>query len=270
MNRREFSKAICQCSAGFALAFGAWEQVLAQTKNKSDAKQPTKPQSGNGKPAAKKGDDWVVFQSPFGDFSVRFPSEPRAQASGKDGISPAYISEADEHLFLVQGYRGDPLEIGWTKQSLAKFLSEAKGIESWQLLSANVLEHRAVLSRNAETGLTKPALARTHIYPGVIYVLIAGASSEGKSLDVALAKKFLNSFRFLPAEAAQVRRQPASPQPQSSPCTSCHGSGRKFCYYCAGTGKTSPSMVSVEGYWCRFCNRQGYTRCQPCGGRGRI
>ena len=172
MNRRELSKAFCQCGAGLALAFGAWDQALAQTKN--TGKQPTKPQPRNGKPAAPKGDGWTTYQSPYGDFSIRFPGEPEVQPSGKEGISPAYIGKAEDHIFLVQGYRGDPLVNGWTQESLAKFLREAQGIESWQLLSANVLEYRAVLSRNAETGLTKPALARTHIYPGVIYVLIAG------------------------------------------------------------------------------------------------
>lgn len=270
MNRREFSKALCQCGAGLAMTVGAWDQVQAQAKSNSAKKQPAKPQTGNGKPAAQKSDDWVTYQSPHGDFTIRFPNQPRVKPSEKDGISPAYISEQGDHLFLAQAYRGSPLETGWTQKSLANFLREGKGIESWQLLSTNILEYRAVLSRNAETGLTKPALARTHIYPGLIYVLIAGVNEEGKTLDVTLAKKFLNSFQFTLVEAAQTPQRPSAPQPQSSTCTSCHGTGRKFCYYCAGTGKTSPSMVSVEGYWCRFCNRQGYTRCQQCGGRGRI
>ncbi|MBP6824355.1 MAG: hypothetical protein KA368_22605 [Acidobacteria bacterium] len=269
MNRREFSKAICQCGAGLAVTLGAWEQALAQTKNKGAAKQPARTQGRSGKTASPKGDDWVTFQSPYGDFTVRFPNQPRAQPSDKEGISPAYISEADGHMFLAQAYRASPQETGWTEESLNRFLRSTKGLESWQLLSANVLEYHVELSRNAETGLAKKAVSRMHIYPGLIYVLIAGGS-EGKDVNAALAKKFLASFRFTLAVAAQSNRQPPSTQPTSSICTSCNGRGRKFCYYCAGTGKTSPSMVSVEGYWCRFCDRQGYTRCQQCGGRGRV
>lgn len=272
MKRRVFNLLLCQSAGALILSGGAPLQALAQAKNSSGSKKaPRKTAKPSGTPGTRK-NDWKEYRSPKGDFVIQFPVAPETRPSNARGaVSPAYVADFAGHIFLVQTHLNHPLNVSWTSSAINQLIREINAeVEAYEVVLPNVLDFKAREAIEGAPNQYKQSLSRIILMPGLQYVLIVLRQGAGQ-VDVALASKFLNSFKFVTAEAANdgVGRR-NTPGQQQTVCYTCRGSGRTTCSYCYGTGQTSPALRNVEGYSCRRCFGRGTITCSTCYGRGRI
>lgn len=275
MDRRAFNLLFCQSVGAFIFFDAVSLQAMAQKKKPSDPKKPqgkTAKPSGTAQTQKSEKNDWKEYRSPQGDFVIQFPATPETRSSnGKGSVSPAYVAEFSDHIFLVQTYLNHPLNVQWTNDRINQLIREVNAeVEAYEVVLPNVLDFKAREALAGTSDQYKQRISRIILAPGLQYILIVLTQGAGK-VDVALASKFINSFKFVTPESPSVGKGRQNfPGQQQSTCYTCRGSGRVTCSYCYGTGQTSPSLRSVEGYSCRRCYGRGTVTCSTCQGRGRI
>lgn len=274
MDRRNFNILLCQSAGALIVSAGAGLHASAQAKKPSRAKKaqgkPAKPPPSEKAEKAEK-NDWTEYRSPQGDFVIQFPAQPETKPSNANGASPAYVAVFAGHIFLVQTHLNHPLNVRWTNDAIKQLIREVNAeVEAYEVVLPNVLDFKARSPIEGAPNQYKQSLSRIILMPGLQYTLIVLTDGAGQ-VDVALASKFLASFKFITAEAANGGAgSQNTPGQQQTVCHTCRGNGRVSCSSCRGTGQTDPALRKVEGYSCRRCFGRGMVTCSTCQGRGRI
>ncbi len=269
MNRRKFNINICQCAGFGLLAMTTGISAIANVQRKS------KGQKGAANKAGRKEEGKLnLFRDPDAGYVIEFPAGAKVT---RDNSFPGirYIAEAAKYVFMVQTTNNNRGYTNWPEAQIQSavnnFNSNNHKVTSVRILSPNIYEMRYLAPIRDRPGVFLPTISRAILTNDREHFLVVTAG-EGFQLEASVANRFFSSFRVISVGNVQPDRN--SPSAGYIACSTCQGTGklRKLCMYCLGTGKTESSRMDTEGYWCRWCDRSGYTRttCWSCGGQGQI
>jgi hypothetical protein len=154
-----------------------------------------------------RGDQWYLFKSPDGDFTLKFPKEPKLQdvAEGPATLIRSYAATTqDGNNFSINFHDigGDPESSDnneWSQEleevmAVADRNQNIKVIQTHRL-ARNVIEAE-VLQTVPETGSTINYLRRSILRRARVYTLACGSIINYEKVERPLCEKFFNSIRF--------------------------------------------------------------------------
>lgn len=170
----------------------------------------TQPKAGGQKSRA---NQWVVFKSPDGEFTLEFPEKPKPQDVSQGPVTLIRgfgVTTADGTNFSInlQDIGGDPLarENNEWGENLEVLVSEADRAQNIRIIRSrriapNVLEME-LLQEVSETNAQVNYLRRNILHHSRVYTLVCGPVVNNKKVDKPLCERYFNSMRFI----AQTRK----------------------------------------------------------------
>jgi hypothetical protein len=153
-------------------------------------------------------DRWYVFTSPDKDFVIQFPSKPerRADDEAPSGTSRNYVLIREDLVFQLtfmdtglerRSREGNQLPLGFRQEMLDQAKKRGWTVIRSELLRVNVYEQETWSPTKRDPSRKLHYIERNVVRYGRQYILTCSSITPDRRVNVALCKRFFNSFRVV-------------------------------------------------------------------------